>query len=137
MKGLKAILYVQSVKTWIGTDDRSHMGVVVQDMSAYAPIRVYPDYKVYRENIFKNILPEDQEALVEMVKGVALQCGFELTVVDVAKSSLHKLENRLGGISTYPVLVTDRGLKIEGDITEERIKALFTGTRTRSRTTVS
>lgn len=130
MKGLKAILYVQSVKTEIGVDDRSHEGYVVQTMggagSYQAPPRIFRDYKVYREKIYKNILPEGQEALVEMVKGVALQYGFELTVFDVTKSSLHKLENRLKGINTYPALVTNRGLKIEGDITEERIKALFT-----------
>lgn len=141
MKVLKAILYVQSVKTEIGVDDRSHEGYVVQTMggaggSYSPPPRIFRDYKVYREKIYKNILPEDQKALVEMVNGVALQYGFELTVIDVAKSSLHKVENRLKGMSTYPALVTDSGLKIEGDITEERIKAFFTSARTRSRTTV-
>jgi hypothetical protein len=130
VKGLKATLYVKGVKTAIGVDDRSHEGYVVQTMSGgkvpYVPPRVISDYKEYVEPEYKSILPEDQKALVEMVEAAAVKYGFELTVIDVTeKSFLHKLEDRLKGISTFPALITDCGLKIEGDITEERIKALF------------
>jgi hypothetical protein len=135
VKGLKATLYVKGVKTAIGVDDRSHQGYVVQAtesaVTAYVPPRVIPDYKVYREPEYKSILPEDQKALVEMVEAAAVKYGFELTVIDVTeKSFLYKLEDRLKGISTFPALVTDCGLKIEEDITEERIKALFAKQKT-------
>ena len=62
-----------------------------------------------------------------MVKAVAIKYGFELTVIDVTKEGfLYRLGTRLNGIGRFPTFETDSGLKIEGDITEERIKALFT-----------
>lgn len=127
---MKATLYVKGVKTAVGVDDRSHEGYVIQTMGygrMNVPPRVIRDYKVYKETEYKSILPEDQKALVEMVKAAAIKYGFELTIIDMTeKGFLHKLEDRLKGISTFPAFVTDRGLKIEGNITEERIKALFT-----------
>jgi hypothetical protein len=134
VKGLKAVLYVKGVKTPIGVDDRSRQGYVVQPMSGgkvYVPPRIIPDYRVYVEVEYKSILPEDQKAVVEMVEAAAVKYGFELTVIDVTEESfLDKLEDRLKGINTFPALVTDCGLKIEGDITEERIKALFAKQKT-------
>ena len=132
VKGLKATLYVKGVKTVVGVDDRSHWGYVVYPQGGIGNPKnprfdAKPDYKVYREIEYKSVLPEDQKALVEMVKAAAVKYGFELTIIDVTeKGFLHKLEDRLKGISTFPAFVTDRGLKIEGNITEERIKALFT-----------
>lgn len=80
----------------------------------------------YYDVTYKSVLPEDQKALVERVKALAVKYGFELKVIDVTKKGLlQKLEDKLKGIDTFPTFITDSGLKIEGDITEERIKTLL------------
>ena len=128
---MEVTLYVKGVKTCMGIDDRSHWGYIVTVFGpAPSPYggdtKPIPDYKVYREPEYKSILPEDQRALVEMVKVASVKYGFKLTIIDVTKQSiLHKLEDRLMGIRIIPTLETDTGVKIEGDITEERIKTLF------------
>lgn len=63
MKGLKAILYVQSVKTEIGVDDRSHEGYVVQTMggaggSYSPPPRMFRDYKCTEKRYTKTSFPK-------------------------------------------------------------------------------
>lgn len=135
---MKAVLYVKGVKTVNGVVDRSDWrftGQLTSGGKAAVP-PFFPDYKVDNEAKYKSVLPEDQKELVEIVKAVAIKYGFELTVIDVTESprsahtSLHKPEDRLKGINTFPALVTDRGLKIEGDITEERIKALLAKQKT-------
>jgi hypothetical protein len=127
---LKAILYVKSVKTVIGVDDRSHEGYVVQNMGGTRyggpPPRLIPDYKVDIETVYKNILPEDQKAVVEMVKAAAVKHGFALTVIDVTKEgSLHRLEERLKGIRTFPALVADTGQRFEGQMTGEKVESFL------------
>lgn len=128
VKVLRATLYVKGVRTKF-VKDLSYQGYVVQNMGAvgtYAPPpRIWPDYKVIKKTTHKSVLPEDQKALIETVKAAAVKYSFELKVIDVTVSSLHRLRARLRGISTFPARATDRGLKIEGDITEERIKALL------------
>ena len=129
VKGLKATLYIKGFRT-TAVKDASYQGYVVQNMGAvgtYAPPpRVWPDYKVIKKTTHKSVLPEDQKALIEMVKALAVKYGFELEVIDVTEKRLLRMfSTRLKRISAFPTLVTDRGLKIEGDITEERIRALF------------
>jgi len=134
VKILKATLYVKGIKKAMGVDDRSHWGYVGYtgggpggpNRDGGAPSTPYPDYKVYREVECKSVLSEDQKALVEMVKTAAGKYGFELDIVDVTEGRfLNKLSATLKGIGTFPTLVTDNGLKIEGDITEDRIRVLF------------
>jgi len=107
-------------------EDLSYQGFVIGGAAQPGQFRTYPDYKVIIETKYKSVLPEDQKAVVEMVKAAALKYGFELKVVDVTEEGfLQKLEGRSKGINTFPAFVTDSGLKIEGDISEERIKALL------------
>jgi hypothetical protein len=130
VKGLRATLYVKGVRT-TQVEDRSSEGYVVQAMGELGAggagtVRVFPDRKVIKITTYKSVLPEDQKAVVEMVKAAALRYGFELKVVDVTEESfLQKLGGKSKGISTFPAFVTDSGLRIEGDISEERIKALL------------
>ncbi len=91
-----------------------------------AQIRTYPDYKVNIETKYKSILPEDQKAVVEIVKAAAVTYGFKLNIVDVAeKRFLDKFTRRQNKITAFPTFVTDAGFRIEGDITEDGIEALF------------
>jgi hypothetical protein len=130
VKVLRVTLYVKGVRTK-QVKDRSQWGYVVQNMDGvpsgmHVPPRLWPDYKVYKETTDKSVLSEDQQALVEMVKALAVKYGFELKVIDVAENRfLDKLETRRKRISSFPTLLTDTGLKIEGDITEKRIKSLL------------
>jgi len=129
VKVLRVTLYVQGVRTK-EVDDRSQWGYVGQNMGGYSahviPARLWPDYKVYKETTYKSVLSEDQRALIEMVKALAVKYGFELKVIDVAENRfLDKLETRRKRICSFPTLLTDTGLKIEGDITEIRIKTLL------------
>ncbi len=122
---MKAILYVKGVKTKF-VEDHSYQGYVIGGAAQPGQFRVYPDYKVIIDTKCKSVLPEDQKALVQRVRALAVKHGFELKVIDVTKGDfLDRLEDKLKGISSFPTLITDKGHKIEGEITEERIKALF------------
>jgi hypothetical protein len=125
---LKVILFVKSVKTVMDTYARSYVRYTAQTIGAYGSynVREIPDYKTSEETVYENMLPEDQRAVVEMVKKAAVKHGFVLEVIDVTEEgALGKLEDRLMGVSTFPTLLTDSGIRIEGDTTEERIEALF------------
>ena len=125
---MRATLYVKGVRVTI-VKDKSYQGYVFQQKGggiADPILREYPDYKVYKETTYKSVLPEDQKALIDMVKAAAVKYGFELRVTDVGDHRfLDRLDARLKRISSFPTLVTDTGLRIDGDFTEERIKALF------------
>ncbi len=136
VKVLKATLYVKGVRTVVVKEaisegyvsDAPYRGATGrwrQGGDAISPSQS-PYYEVKKKTAHKSVLSEDQKVLVERVKAAALKYGFELKVVDVGENRfLDKLATRLKRISSFPALVTDRGLKIEEDITEERIKALF------------
>lgn len=126
---MKATLYVKGIRR-IEVEDRSAWGYVIGPMGVGpygAPqTTAHYDYKVYREAEYKSVLPKDQEAVVEMVKAAAVKYGFKLKVIDVGQNRLlDRLEVRQKGISSFPTLITETGYKIEGDISEERIKTLF------------
>ncbi len=78
------------------------------------------DYKQYSEMKYEWVLPEDQKSTVEIVKMIAHQHGFEVNVVDVAKS------RKKPKIKVFPILVMDTGEKIEGVASKEQIIQLFT-----------
>ena len=129
MKVLKATLYVKGVRTTT-VQDASYQGYFVQPMpqGRGAPVqpRIWPDYKVIKETTRKSVLSEDQKALIDMVRAAAVKYGIVLKVIDVAENHfLDKLMTRLKRIVIFPTLLADNGLRIEGDITEERIKALL------------
>ncbi len=122
---MKATLYVKGVRTKF-VSDASYQGYVMTSGPYGAQAREYPDYKVIIDTKYKSVLPEDQKAVVEIVKAAALRYGFELKVIDVAeKHFLRKPLDKSKGINAFPTLVTDDGSKIEGDITEEQVKALL------------
>ncbi len=122
---MKATLYVKGVRTKF-VNDASYQGYVMTSGPYGAQIRTYPDYKVNIETKYKSILPEDQKAVVEMVKAAAVKYGFKLNIVDVAeKRFLDKFTGRQNKITVFPTFVTDAGFRIEGDITEDGIEALF------------
>lgn len=123
---MRATLYVKGVRTKF-VEDRSYQGYVIGGAAQPGSLgRMYPDYKVIVETTYKSVLPEDQKAVVEMVKAAALKYSFELKVVDVTDESLlQKLDGRSKRINAFPAFVTDGGLKIEGEVTEEQIKALL------------
>lgn len=130
VKVLRATLYVRGVRTK-AVKEVVYQAYVVQNMGSVPggptlPPRVYPEDRVYKETTYKSVLPEDQKVLVAKVKALAAKYGFELKVIDVGENHfLDKLDTRLKGIRSFPTLLTDAGLRIEGDITEERIKALL------------
>jgi hypothetical protein len=129
VKVLKVTLYVKGERT-TEVEDISYQGYIAQipatgGAGSKAPTspRVFPDYKDVKITKHKSVLPEDQKALVEMVKTLAVKYGFELKVIDLGKNRLlDRLDTRLKGIRSFPTLL----LRIEGDITEEQIKALLT-----------
>jgi len=129
VKILRVTLYVKGVKV-AKMDDRSRIGYASRLPPSYpwwgGSIDVTPDYKVYREVEYKSVLPDDQKKVVEMVQAMALKHGFEVNIIDVTKENLlHRLEEKIKKINTFPTLVTDTGEKIEGRITEEKIKSLL------------
>ncbi len=127
---MKATLYVKGVRTAV-EEELVSGGYVSEplyraDGRIPTQARASPYYDVKKKTTYKSVLPEDQKAVVEMVKAAALKYGFELKVADVSEESfLQKFEGRSKGINEFPAFVTDNGLRIEGDISEEQIKALL------------
>ena len=120
------------MKTLSGEVDKSYSGYVVQPMgdSGYGGrnvFREYPDYKVYREDEYKSVLPKDQEAILDMLGEMSRIHKFDLTVIDVTKENfLRRLwHQRIKRISAFPTLVSDRGERIQGRISQEQVKALI------------
>ncbi|MEM3616820.1 MAG: hypothetical protein QXJ31_02775 [Candidatus Bathyarchaeia archaeon] len=115
----KIILYVQSAKKVAGTETWGRWGYT-GGPGIRGGYRIVRDYKQYSETKYEWILPEDQKSVVEIVKAIAHQHGFDVEVVDVAKSK-KKLK-----IKVFPTLVMDSGEKIEGVISKEQIIQLLT-----------
>ncbi len=122
---MKATLYVEGVRTKQVETVTKRGGPIGRVAYIHGEAGAYVD-RVYNEITYKSVLSEDQKAVVENVKTLAAKYGFELRVIDVTeKGLLQKLEDKLQGIGTFPCLVIDDGLKIEGTITEERIETLL------------
>ncbi len=121
---MKATLYVEGVRTKQVETVTMRGGPIGRVGYIHGEAGAYVD-RVHDEITYKSVLPEDQKAVVENVKTLAAKYGFELRVIDVTeKGLLRKFEDKLQGIDTFPCLVID-GLRIEGTITEERIKTLL------------
>ena len=115
----KITLYVQSVKEVVGVEAWgvwSYAG----GPGIRGGYRFVKDYKRYSELKCEWVLPEDQMKTIEMVKAIAQQHGFEVEVVDVAKSK------KKPKIKVFPTVVIDAGEKIEGTISKEKIIQLLT-----------
>lgn len=114
----KVTLYVQSIKTLIGTEEWGRWGYVASPSVRPGGYRLVRDYKTYSEPKYERVLPEDQKKFVEIVKDIALKHGFDVEIVDVAKEKELK-------IKVFPTLITDSGEKIEGNMPQEQVELMF------------
>lgn len=114
----KITLYVQSVKSVVGTETQGRWGYKVGP-GIRGGYRLIKDYKQYSTIKYEWVLPEDQKSTVEMVKAIAHQYGVNVEIIDVAKSK------KRAKIKIFPTLVMDTGEKIEGSISKEQIIQLI------------
>jgi hypothetical protein len=121
MKKRKVTLYVQSVKSVIGTEKWGRWGYVA-GAGIRGGYRLIPDYKTYSKAKYEWVLPDDQKKTVEMVKAIAQKHGFDVEIVDVVK-----VKKKLG-IKTFPTLIMNTGEKIEGNISKEQVELFLTKT---------
>jgi hypothetical protein len=117
MESRKVTVYVQSVKKAAGAEQWGEWGYTLA-AGIRGGYRLIPDYKMHTEVTYENVLPEDQEQFVEMVKAAASRLGFDVEVVDCA---------RRRGLRTkkFPTLVTDSGDKIEGVVSEQQVESFL------------
>ena len=89
--------------------------------------RVYQEHRVETVTRFEFVLPEEQMMFVEMVESFASEHGFELEVIDMGrKNSLERwIQKKIMGIKICPMLVTDAGHRIEGNISREQLESLL------------
>ena len=126
MTNRKVTVYVKSVKTAIGTEKVGHTQFA-GGPGIRGGYRISPTYEIESITKYKFVLPEDQNEVVEIVEKIATRYGFDVEVVDVTKENiLHRvLQEEVKKIKTFPMLVTDSGEKIEGNISKEQIKSVL------------
>jgi hypothetical protein len=115
----KITLYVQSSKEVVGVEAWgvwSYAG----GPGIKGGYRFIKDYKRYSEPKCEWVLSEDQMKTIKMVEAIAQQHGFEVEIVDVAKSK------KKPKIKVFLTVVMDTGEKIEGAISKEKIIQLLT-----------
>jgi glutaredoxin len=132
---LKISVYVESVRRAVRTDQVAREFYRVDPLTTpqsgaermAGGHHVIQEHRVETVTRFKVSLPDEQMRFVEMVESFASEHGFELEVVDIGrKNRLERwIQEKIKGIETYPMLVTDRGHRIEGNITREQLESLL------------
>jgi len=117
MESRRVTVYVRSAKKAAGAEQWGEWGYVISP-GLRGGYRLIPDYKTHSEVTYENILPEDQEKFVEMVKAVASRLSFDVEIVDCAR-------RRGVRIKKFPTLVADSGEKIEGVVSEEQVESFL------------
>lgn len=125
MSSVKVIVYVQSVKRVVGTEQWGGWDYVLCPSAKPGGYRLVPDYKTYKEPKYERALPENQEKFVEMVEAMAARLGFEVEIVDASR------RKRLG-IEKFPVLAVNSGEKLEGAVSEEQVERFLSKVRLKS-----
>ncbi len=107
-------LYVKSIKTVTGTVEVEHA-------------RMREVHAVETEPKHEYILPEDQQQAIETVKSISREYSVEVEVVDAARENIiHRLiEEKQEKIKEFPTLISDSGERIEGEMTEEKVRYLI------------
>jgi glutaredoxin len=131
---LRISVYVESVRRVVGTDQVAREFYRVDPLttpqsggSKYGGQNIIQEHRVETVTRFEVALPEEQMRFVEMVESFASEHGFDLEVVDMGKKNKLEriIQEKTKGIETYPMLVTDRGHRIKGDITREQLESLL------------
>lgn len=125
-------LYVKSKKTK-GADllvDREKTIATLNANARGSDIGTHTYYDVERIPHYDYVLPEDQRKMVEDVRELGLEYGFNLEMVDLGKKNIlsrYRLEHSRK-IKTLPTMVTDSGQTFEGIMTKKQIETFFSKT---------
>ncbi len=134
MSHLKIRVYVESVRRVVGTDQVAREFYRVDPLtmpqsgaSVAGGHHIIQEHKVETVTRFEFVLPKEQMRFVEMVESFASEHGFELEVIDMGrKNNLERrIQKKLMGTKIYPMLVTDAGHRIEGNISREQLEFLL------------
>lgn len=110
------------------------MKVLVSETLIEEPYPVkkgYGPYEVSKRTTFQTklkkkygyVLPDNQKALLEVVKELSERYGFELKVVDVAKENIiHKLWRKLKGIKNFPVIEINKGDRLQAPFSPSELE---------------
>lgn len=91
----------------------------------YGPYEVskYIMFQTKLKKKYSYVLPDDQKALVEVVKRLSERCGFELQVIDVAKETIiQRLWRELKWIKNFPVVETNRGGRLQAPFSQSELE---------------
>jgi hypothetical protein len=119
MSRKRIILYVQSTKTVVGTQEfesiRVHSGMTRASGGAVAGTTRTGHIE------YEYLLSDEQEKIIKAAKDMCNEYGFELKIVDVTREDvLHRMiHDNIKGIDIYPALLSDSGRWVE-DITSKR-----------------
>lgn len=79
--------------------------------------------KAKLKRIYDYVLPDDQKALVEVVKRVSERSGLELRIIDVTKeTAILRLWRKLKGMKEFPVVETSRGGRLEAPFSQSELE---------------
>jgi len=111
-------VYVKSTKVQVGE-------TLVEELYSIKRPSVYRDiwFKVKLKKTYSCVLPDDQKALVEVVKRLSERGGLELKVIDVSKENvILKLWRKLQGMKNFPVVKTNRGDRLQAPFSQSEIE---------------
>jgi hypothetical protein len=119
---------VKSVRTLIGLEEREEKGLISGGPGIRpGSFRMSITYDVRRIPEYDFVLPDNQRDISEVVKEVADRLALEVKIVDVSRENvvrreIQKISER---IRTFPALVVDSVVRIEGEISKEQVESLL------------
>jgi len=128
----KVRLYVNSSKVAVGTEnvviDKPTVQIIASNpLYINVPPRVYPTREVKTVTKYDYALPEYQSRIVDTVREVASEYGFELEVIDVAQLDFMDgdLPKAVRALGDFPVLATKSQTQLALDMSREDIEQLL------------
>jgi len=125
----KVRLYVCGLRKAVGTENIVIDKPTVQILSSdprgpILPPRIFPTREVRTVTKYEYVLPGQQERLVEIVREVASQHGFQLEVIDVTQMDLfdEALPKEVKALKDFPVLATESQTQFALDFSREDVE---------------
>jgi hypothetical protein len=128
----KITIYVRSMKVPMGETLVEELYPIKRGYRPDRPGSRDTFFQVKRKKVYGYVLPDDQNALIEDVKRLCKRYGLELKIIDVSKEDafdpfifLIRLWRIIKGIKNFPVVETNRGIRLRAPFTQSELERFF------------